>query len=339
MGEAAALIEHIVADFRKELIVRRGDSEHTARAYAAEARSLLEFLFGVRDSADDAAPSGGGLADDSQNAAGDQINGNSQIDAYMRDELSLLELADVRAWLADRATAGHARSSLARHSAAIRTFCTWLFRNGYTAHDAAERLRAPHAENRLPQVLTPEQAAALLAYLRNTAHGEQTSPTAVRNWALLELIYASGLRVSEAVELNIADVQSDSTLRVFGKGGKERIVPFGVPAEKALEEWLAVRPQLVREPSPALFLGARGGRLDPRTVRTILTKAAAHVGLPSISPHALRHSAATHMLEGGSDLRTVQEFLGHASIGTTQRYTHVSAERLRAAFGQAHPRA
>ncbi|MDD7464755.1 MAG: tyrosine recombinase XerC [Actinomycetaceae bacterium] len=403
MGEVAAFIEQIVGEFSDELVVRRGDSPNTARAYAAEARSLLNFLFDIQEGGvgvqgEDRGIQGGSsmgadcahvgrrgsgdvadhvdrmhgklnqvrtdsdqecvVPDEGKRAQSDQthierdgtcaklnretyaeVSISSHARADLRDELSLLELADVRAWLAQRAQAGQARASLARHSAAIRTFCTWLFRNGYTQNDAAARLRAPKAENKLPKVLNEEQAAALLAYMKNAAHGKDASVLAVRDWALLELIYAAGLRVSEAVGLNLSDVGADRTLRVLGKGGKERIVPFGIPAQVALDEWLAVRGQLIAMPSPALFLGARGGRLDPRSVRTMLSRVTARVGLPDISPHALRHSAATHMLDGGSDLRTVQEFLGHTSIGTTQRYTHVSADRLRAAFSQAHPRA
>ncbi|MCI6574935.1 MAG: tyrosine recombinase XerC [Actinomycetaceae bacterium] len=386
MGEVTAFIEHIVGEFRDELIVRRGDSPNTARAYVAEARSLLDFLFGIHRDAHNAdctvrdedgsrhLPGEGvvGYAAQVDSSQGSRI---AQADAptlaapmqaasaqrartpatstpvlptlatsrprwaELADQLSLLELADVRAWLAQRAQQGQARASLARHSAAIRTFCTWLFKKGYTHSDAAARLRAPKADNKLPTVLTREQARALLASMKNNAHRQDAPATAVRDWALVELIYAAGLRVSEAVGLDVTDVQEDRTLRVLGKGDKERIVPFGVPAHTALREWLAMRGQMMKTPSPALFIGARGGRLNSRSVRDLLARATARAGLPNISPHALRHSAATHMLEGGSDLRTVQEFLGHTSIGTTQRYTHVSADRLRAAFGQAHPRA
>lgn len=281
--------------------------------------------------------------------------------AQLREQLWYLELADVRAWLAQAASAGQARASLARHSAAIRTFCTWLYKNGYTQVDAAVRLRAPRADNKLPRVLSEEQVRQLLEYLKQRAQAGTGDPQAVRDWALLEVIYAGALRVSEAVQLRVSDVQADGTLRVLGKGNKERIVPFGVPAQRAVQAWLTVRPQLLaRGPAAprnvaasgwpgeagttargnaALFIGARGGALDPRTVRTVLSRATAHAGLPDISPHDLRHSAATHMLAGGSDLRTVQEFLGHSSIGTTQRYTHVTDERLRRAFNQAFPRA
>ena len=322
----AAFIESIVASFGQELRVRRGDSPNTVRAYEAEARSLLSFLMG------------GGSDGDTE----------AQSESELREQLRYLELADVRAWLAQSAHAGHARSSLARHSAGIRTFSTWLHKQGFTDADAAGRLRAPRAENKLPRVLSEEQMRELLDQIKQEAHTLQESsgdrdPMAVRDWAVLEVIYAAALRVSEAVGLNIEDVQPDGTLRVIGKGNKERIVPCGVPAQQAISEWLALRPLLVggekRNSQRALFLGARGGRIDPRTVRGMLTRATGRAGLPEISPHDLRHSAATHMLLGGSDLRTVQEFLGHASIGTTQRYTHVSAERLRAAFGQAHPRA
>ena len=313
-------IDAIVADFAHELLDRRGDSEHTARAYQEEAFSLLSFLFAG------ASPKG------------DEGDGDGSPSVKeLREQLRYLELADVRSWLAQKVRSGHARSSLARHSAAARTFCTWLYRSGYTEDDAGARLRAPKADNKLPRVLNAQQVRELLAEARLLA--EKSDPIAVRNWAVLELIYSAALRVSECVGLDVASVAPDNTLRILGKGNKERIVPFGVPAQRALDAWLRVRGQLAEPGSTALFVGERGARLDPRTVRAFLTKLTALAGLPEISPHDLRHSAATHLLEGGSDLRTVQEFLGHSSIGTTQRYTHVNAERLRAAFGQAHPRA
>jgi integrase/recombinase xerC len=161
----------------------------------------------------------------------------------------------------------------------------------------------------------------------------------VRDSAAVELLYASGLRISELCGLDVDSLGADSTVRVIGKGDKERIVPFGVPARRALASYLAVRGALLRAPTRALFLGARGGRLDPRTMRDVVHRLAAGAGVPDVSPHDLRHSAATHLLDGGSDLRTVQEILGHSSLSTTQRYTHVSSERLRQAFDQAHPRA
>lgn len=369
MESARDAVDRIVQEFGQELLVRRGDSENTARAYMAEAASLLNFLgensgsfvtmnakvpanahvptatamMGARTTADiHESARVHEIADIHESARAHEIAGNSEGSGEeFLDQLSLLELADLRAWLSARAQAGHSRASLARHSAAIRTFSTWLYKNSYTNVDAGLRLGSARPDNKLPQVLSEAQVSALLTYFHQAAQPKsgKIDSAAVRNWALIELIYAGALRVSEAVGLNLSDVQPDNTLRVIGKGNKERVVPFGVPARAALDSWLDVRDDMVTIEYDALFLGVRGGRLDSRTVRIILDRATAHAGVPAISPHDLRHCAATHMLAGGSDLRSVQEFLGHASIGTTQRYTHVSAERLRAAFGQAHPRA
>ncbi len=301
-------IDDVVDAYRRELAVRRGLSARTVAAYAAEARSLLAFL-----------------ADLAGQDASEPI------------DVARLELADVRAWLAARQRAGHARASIARHSSSIRTFCTWLCREGYADADAAARLKAPAADNALPHVLNQEQARLLLSHAAGLA--ETGGPLAVRDSAAVELLYASGLRISELCGLDVDSLGADSTVRVIGKGDKERIVPFGVPARRALASYLAVRGALLRAPTRALFLGARGGRLDPRTMRDVVHRLAAGAGVPDVSPHDLRHSAATHLLDGGSDLRTVQEILGHSSLSTTQRYTHVSSERLRQAFDQAHPRA
>ncbi len=169
---------------------------------------------------------------------------------------------------------------------------------------------------------------------------DDASPLAMRDRAILELLYATGIRVSELCGMDVDDVdRSRRTVRVRGKGDKERTVPFGVPAERAIDDWLHARFTIARRPEAALFVGARGGRIDPRTVRTAVHRLAAEAGVPDLAPHGLRHTAATHVLEGGADLRTVQELLGHATLATTQRYTHVSVERLRATFALAHPRA
>lgn len=299
--------DQIVDAYRSELAVRRGLSEHTVAAYVAEARSLLLYVAALADSRDD-----------------------SQVD------LRNLELADIRAWLANHA--GQTRASLARHAASIRTFCHWLYLNDYTEADAAARLKSPRPDNALPHILNAQQVRDLLDYAKDRAANLQT-PVAYRDHAALELLYASGIRVSELCALDIDAFGPESTLRVIGKGNKERVVPFGIPAQRALSAYLAVRSQLLVKPNRALFLGVRGGRLDPRAMRDVVHRTATQAGVPDIAPHDLRHSAATHLLHGGSDLRIVQEILGHSSLGTTQRYTHVSSERLRAAFNQAHPRA
>lgn len=298
-------LEKIVAEYDHELAVRRGLSEHTVRAYVKEARSLFDFL--------------------------------ATYSSDVEQSLEFLELADLRSWLAWRQSAGHSRATMARHSAAIRSFTRWLHKNGYLANDPGLRLKSPRADNALPKVLSKDQAKRLLdtAAVRAAEEGG----LAVRDWAMLEMLYASGIRVSELVGLDVTSIQADSTLRVVGKGNKERIVPFGRPAREALSQWLSVRPQFLKGDHQAVFVGQAGKRIDPRMVRTVLDRLTMLADLPHIGPHGLRHSAATRLLEGGSDLRSVQEVLGHSSLGTTQRYTHVSAERLRSAFGQAHPRA
>lgn len=302
------LIDTVLDSYARELSLRRGLSRHTVQAYLAEAKSLLLFVAEL---------------------------GQYSLDAPI--DLSGLELADVRAWLAKAQGEGQARASIARHSAAIRTFSSWLHRSGYTDTDAAARLKAPKADNELPHVLTQDQVNTLLSYAHDKA--QEGAPLDVRNAAALELLYASGLRISELCALDVASLRPDNTVRVIGKGDKERVVPYGVPAQRALSAYLQARQQLKVGATPALFLGARGDRLNPRSLRDVVHRAASAAGVPDITPHDLRHSAATHLLEGGSDLRSVQELLGHSSLATTQRYTHVSAERLREAFTQAHPRA
>jgi integrase/recombinase XerC len=268
--------------------------------------------------------------------------------AYLGDVVSLLthaaeagcatpadlDLAVLRAWLARRMAEGAARTSQARRAAAVRTFTAWAARTGLCTSDVGAALASPRAHRDLPSVLRAEQAADLVV----TA----ADPHRVRDTAVLELLYATGVRVSELCGLDLADVdEARRVVRVFGKGAKERAVPYGLPAQRALDGWLQRgRPELAQPTSGnALFLGARGGRLQQTVVRRIVAAAAQAAGLPHTSPHDLRHSAATHLLDGGADLRAVQDLLGHSSLSSTQIYTHVSTERLHAAFDQAHPRA
>jgi integrase/recombinase XerC len=248
-----------------------------------------------------------------------------------------IDVTVLRSWLARLRTTGAARASLARRAAAARAFTAWAHRTGLMTVDAGARLASPKAHRELPTVLRPEQAATLVL-----APGEEASPILLRDRLVLEVLYATGIRVGELCGLDVADVdRARRVVRVLGKGAKERAVPYGLPAEEALEDWLRLgRPDLVQPHSgDALLLGARGGRLQPTLARRIVTGYARMVGLPPTGPHGLRHTAATHLLEGGADLRTVQELLGHASLSSTQIYTHVSVERLRAAYKQAHPRA
>ncbi|WP_436526993.1 tyrosine-type recombinase/integrase [Actinoplanes sp. HUAS TT8] len=323
--------------------------------------------------------------------------------AYLGDVVSLLthaadqgcatvedlDITVLRGWLAARLGAGAARTSQARRAAAARTFTAWSHRVGLSPADAGAGLASPRAHRDLPHVLRADQAAALVTApgAREAAeptreageptgeageHNREAEPdddiTAIRDRAVLELLYATGIRVSELCDLDETDIDhARQVIRVFGKGGKERAVPYGHPARDALNTWLRLgRPALVaaaaaqktsaqktsarktgtrnadgrgRGTTTPLFLGLKGGRLQPTVVRRIVSTAARSAGLPHTKPHDLRHSAATHLLDGGADLRAVQELLGHSSLSSTQIYTHVSTERLRAAFNQAHPRA
>ncbi|MGO4237345.1 tyrosine recombinase XerC [Pseudarthrobacter sp. YAF2] len=284
----------------------RAVSPHTRRAYLGDLRSLLAHAA-------------------SEGAAG----------------LKDLELGTFRRWLGAQSAAGASRSTLARRSATARAFTAWALREELLEADPALRLKAPKREGSLPGVLQASQLARLLEGLEKSA--VDGAPLAVRNRAIVELLYATGVRVGELAGLDVDDLDPDRrTLRVIGKGNKERTVPYGVPAALAVDDWLRRgRPALVKDTSgPALFLGARGGRVDQRQVRTLVNALFGALGDTSASgPHALRHSAATHLLDGGADLRAVQEILGHSSLATTQIYTHVSVDRLRKSYQQAHPRA
>ena len=252
-----------------------------------------------------------------------------------------LTLAILRSWLARLQTQGSARTSLARRATAARMFTAWGHRRGYLDHDAAELLASPKAHRTLPEVLNQAEINEVLDSL-DAAANETDTALAIRDRAMLETLYATGIRVSELTGLDLDSLdRSRNAIRVFGKGRKERTVPIGRPAVVAIESWERRRGELItKESGAALFLGERGRRIDPRTVRTMVHRALQAVpGAPDIGPHGLRHTAATHLLEGGADIRVVQEILGHVSLTTTQIYTHVSIERLREAFKQAHPRA
>jgi integrase/recombinase XerC len=255
-----------------------------------------------------------------------------------------LDLLVLRSWLARLRTTGAARTTLARRAAAARTFTAWAHRTGLAPGDPGQRLASPKPHHDLPNVLRSDQVTDLLKPPPPPGVPDTAGETAarLRDHLVLELLYAAGIRVAELCGLDLGDVdRSRRVLRVFGKGARERAVPYGVPAERALDAWLrGGRPTLVTVASgEALLLGAKGGRLNPTVVRRIVSRAAAAAGLPHTSPHGLRHAAATHLLEGGADLRSVQELLGHSSLSSTQIYTHVSIDRLRTAYRQAHPRA
>jgi integrase/recombinase XerC len=336
-----------LAEFGRHLAAERGLSPHTVRAYLADAGALL--------------------------AHAERTGAECVAD---------LDLGLLRSWLAVQYAGGQARTSLARRAAAARTFTAFATSRGWLAADPGPQLATPKARHLLPQVLAAGQVAAVLdgapdrtppapgpsqegEGVRDSAepapgeHGPLPGPGTTeaspgdddpvtqalvrRDAAIMELLYASALRVSELCGIDLGDLdESRGTVRVMGKGAVERTVPVGQPAARAVRDWQQRgRPVLAAGRSGrALFLGARGGRLDPRTARRVVHQRIAAVpGVPDTGPHGLRHSAATHLLEGGADLRSVQEYLGHASLASTQIYTHVSVERLLAAYRQAHPRA
>lgn len=323
---ASAADLRLVAAFADHLRLERGRSEHTIRAYEREISSLLAHL-------------------------------------RLQERITVeeLDVAALRSWLAARAQSGLAASSLARAAAAARTFTTWLASTERLPSDVGGRLRAPKRGRHLPTVLSIDQAEDLIetASPEGTAGADEDAvgiAVALRDTAVLEVLYSCGLRVSELVSLDLPEVDRDGrTVRVLGKGAKERIVPIGLPALRALDAWLSGGRPILAERSPlersapakatstaadAIFLGVRGGRLSDRAVRDLVDRRSRSAGISRhVTPHTLRHTAATHLLDGGADLRSVQDLLGHASLGTTQIYTHVSAERLRAAVEQAHPRA
>jgi integrase/recombinase XerC len=295
-----------VSAFERHLRAERGRSAHTVRAYG---RDVAVFLAAV------------GVQDD--------------------DALAGVTLQDLRAWLGVLSRRGASRATIARTSASLRTFFGWLERTGRIPADPSLRLSAPSRHRTLPPVLGQRSAAALLEVAALAA--DDDDPLHLRDRAALELLYATGIRVGELVGLDVDDVDLDvDVLRVIGKGDKERRVPFGVPARGAVTAWLEVgRPRLATAASGhALLLGRRGRRADQRQIRAVVHELLRHVpDAPDLGPHGLRHSAATHLLEGGADLRMVQELLGHASLATTQIYTHVSVDRLKRSYAQAHPRA
>lgn len=290
--------------FEKHLALERNRSPHTVRAYLGDVVGFLDHLA--------------------------RLGGRSVAD---------VDLATLRGWLGVQRAHGAARTTMGRRSAALRTFCAWAQRTGLIADDPGQLLASPKARRTLPAVLRVDEADRLMSVDDPDAAPE----VVLRDRLVVELLYASGIRVSELVGLDIDDIdRSRRVLRVLGKGSKQRTVPYGLAAERALDEWLAHgRPVLAgTNAGAALIVGVRGARIDPRTVRAVVHRRAARVpGAPDLGPHGLRHTAATHLLDGGADLRSVQEVLGHASLATTQLYTHVSVERLRRSYQRAHPRA
>jgi integrase/recombinase XerC len=333
LGSAPGSLDAALAAFERHLAAGRGLSAHTVRAYVGDVRSLFDHLERC------------GIA-----------------------EVGEIDIAVLRAWLATQYEAGQSRATIARRAAAARAFTAFVFERGWLAADPGVRLGSPKVKRQLPEVLAADEIVAVLeaarsperaggsgrrargpaggpaaGHDRGSESGADGEPIGLRDSAIMELLYASGIRVSELCGLDIDDIDDERrTIRVLGKGAKERVVPVGIPATRAVDRWRQDgRPQVANSFSgPALFLGARGKRLDPRTARRVVHARIAATGfVPDTGPHGLRHTAATHLLEGGADLRSVQEFLGHASLSTTQIYTHVSIERLITAYRQAHPRA
>ncbi|WP_159941928.1 MULTISPECIES: tyrosine recombinase XerC [unclassified Nocardiopsis] len=285
--------------FAAHLSGELGRSPHTVRGYLADVRSLLAYL---------------------------ESRGRSPED---------LDVPLVRAWLSRARDRGASRATVARRVASVRALTRFLHREGVLAADPGPRLASPAQQRSLPTVLDERQAADALS------RAPAETPTDLRRRAVVEVLYATGVRVAELCSLDLADVDRErATVRVLGKGSKERTVPVGDPALAALDAWLSGgRPEMAGPASgTALFLGVRGGRLGVRQAREDVHAHLRAAGADA-APHDLRHSAATHLLNGGADLRSVQEFLGHASPRSTQVYTHVSVERLRDTYRRAHPRA
>ena len=302
-----ALDSELAKAYRSHLIAERNLSENSIRAYLADLESLLLHI--------------------------------NQLGV---SEFAQLELNHIRSWLANLSSKGAARSSITRRVVSIRAFTYWGARSGWLSRDIGKDLIAPKPERKLPDVLDIESAALTIKALEVRAQ-EEESASSLRDLALVEVLYGSGIRISELVGLDLGDIDRQrSTIKVMGKGSKERIVPLGQPALNAVDNWINKgRAELVSEASgSALFIGSRGKRIDQRVARSVVYQAMEAIGSDKkLGPHTLRHSAATHLLEGGADLRTVQEILGHSSLATTQIYTHVSQERIKKAYEQAHPRA
>ena len=290
-----------LATFRVHLLDERGRSDNTVSAYLSDTTQFAEFCagFGI-DSPDEVEP------------------------------------LVLRRWIAELDAGGYARTSVARKASSLRRWFDTLARKGVIAEDPAARLGTRTPGRRLPKVLRPDQVDALLLAAADA------DATGFRDAAIVEMLYGAGARVSEVVGLDMdACDLHQGLVRLFGKGSKERIVPLGEPAVDAIVRWVHdSRPHFPEHAQTrALFLSTGGGRLSDRAVRTLVDRAARRAGLAHVTPHTLRHSFATHLLEGGADVRSVQELLGHVSLSTTQIYTHVSRAHLRQTYQQAHPRA
>jgi integrase/recombinase XerC len=327
-----------IDDFVSYLTLERGYSPNTVRSYSSDLANLRAFARS-RARAVQSAPGGDAEVADDRGDGGSR-RADDRGDAEVADDADLtLEL--LRDWLWEASNRGLSKATLARRSATVKSFSAWLSRTARQSSDAAVRLRAPKPDRSLPRVLSAASMQVIFDHLAEKA--VEGDPIAERDQAIVELLYASALRVSELVGIDVDDLDHDRrTVLVTGKGSKQRVVPFGVPAHDALQQYqqhgrLAL---LTKTGSGALFLNTRGTRLGTRAVYALVSELLQRVpGAGPEGPHAFRHTAATHLLDGGADLRAVQELLGHASLGTTQIYTHVTTERLRQTYLSAHPRA
>ncbi len=300
-SELTALLEEFAAD----LAVGKGFSANTVKAYTSDVSDLASFM-------------------ESKN----------------QNEISDLDLELVRDWLWRVSEKGLSKTTLARKSASVRAFTAWLYKNGNLDSDPGLKLRSPKASRTLPKVVSREAMSGIFEKLEPSATPD--NPAAIQDLLMVELLYGSGIRVSELVGLNLEDIDyGRKILRVTGKGNKQRMVPYSDPAGDALATWIRVgRPQFENEVSQsALLINSRGKRVGVRQVYALVASLLSDTAVGQAGPHALRHSAATHLLDGGADLRAVQELLGHSSLATTQIYTHVSVDRLKQGYLKAHPRA
>ena len=294
-----------ILGFEAYLDAGRGYSENTVKAYLIDVQDLADFL--------------------------------EKKNIQNVEDLNLEHLRD---WLWQATQQGLTKATIARKSAAIRSFTAWALKNELSESDPGLRLRSPKASRTLPKVVSRESLSMVFTSL--TERATEDNPQGIRDLVAVELLYASGARVSELVGLDLESIDySRNIMRVMGKGAKQRMVPFGQPARDALDLWIRIaRPMLANEKSgQALLLNSRGQRIGVRQVYSLVANLLEATPTGAAGPHSLRHSAATHLLDGGADLRAVQELLGHASLGTTQIYTHVSIERLRDGYKNAHPRA
>jgi integrase/recombinase XerC len=295
----------VLDDFVVHLESAKGYSLHTVRGYESDIREFLEF-----------------------------------ITLKNVEELRALSLDNLRDWLWALNQSGAAKASIARKSAALRSFTAWSFKTGHLAEDPGLKLRSPKTSRTLPKVVSKDSIASIFETL--SAKAADNNPESLRDQLIVELLYATGIRVSELAALDLTSVDyGRNVIRVIGKGNKERVVPFGQPARDALDLWVRLgRPEYETEKSgQALLLNSRGKRVGVRQIYGLVSAILEATPTGKAGPHAFRHSAATHLLDGGADLRAVQELLGHASLGTTQIYTHVSIERLKDGYKNAHPRA